>query len=61
MVPEQSLDGERDAILAALAPVVDGITATFGPMCEVVLHDYRRPEQSVVAIAGSVTGRAVGG
>jgi predicted transcriptional regulator YheO len=54
-------DAERDAILAALRPVVDGLVATFGPMCEVVLHDYRRPEQSVVAVAGSVTGRAVGG
>ncbi|MER5428267.1 PAS domain-containing protein [Streptomyces sp. NPDC002588] len=54
-------DAERDAILRALAPVVDGIAATFGPVCEVVLHDYRRPERSVVAVAGSVTGRSVGG
>ncbi|WP_367319177.1 transcriptional regulator [Streptomyces sp. HUAS ZL42] len=61
MVAEQSLERERDAILAALVPVVDGIAATLGAMCEVVLHDYRRPEKSVVAVAGSVTGRAVGG
>ncbi|MGW1721341.1 helix-turn-helix transcriptional regulator [Streptomyces sp. NPDC002306] len=52
---------ERDAILGALAPVLDGIVATFGPVCEAVLHDYRRPERSVVAVAGAVTGRAVGG
>ncbi|CAM5307929.1 hypothetical protein [Streptomyces afghaniensis 772] [Streptomyces afghaniensis] len=26
-----------------------------------MLHDYRKPEQSVVAVAGSVTGRTVGG
>jgi predicted transcriptional regulator YheO len=55
------LNAERDAIVAALAPVVDGIAATFGPVCEVVLHDYRRPEQSVVVVAGAVTGRSVGG
>jgi len=55
------MEAERDAILAALRPVVDGIAATFGPVCEVVLHDYRRPEQSVVALAGAVTGRSVGG
>ncbi|MER6425850.1 helix-turn-helix transcriptional regulator [Streptomyces sp. NPDC001137] len=61
MVDEHDHDAERDAILAALAPVVDGIAATFGPMCEVVLHDYRQPEKSVVAVAGEVTGRAVGG
>ncbi|MFI8167693.1 transcriptional regulator [Streptomyces sp. NPDC085931] len=54
-------DAERDAILAALTPVVHGIAATFGPVCEVVLHDYRNPENSVVAVAGSVTGRTVGG
>ncbi|WP_171114832.1 MULTISPECIES: transcriptional regulator [Streptomyces] len=58
---EQDLEAQRDAIIAALTPVVDGIAATFGPVCEVVLHDYRRPEKSVVAVAGSVTGRAVGG
>ena len=61
MSVEETLEAERDAILAALRPVVDGLAATFGPMCEVVLHDYRRPEESVVALAGSVTGRAVGG
>ncbi|WP_409494454.1 transcriptional regulator [Amycolatopsis sp. cmx-11-12] len=52
---------ERDAILDALAPVADGIAATLGSFCEVVVHDFRRPEESVVAIAGSVTGRSVGG
>ncbi|MFE9650412.1 transcriptional regulator [Streptomyces sp. NPDC006365] len=52
---------EQDAIIAALTPVVDGIAATLGSFCEVVVHDFRRPEKSVVAIAGSVTGRAVGG
>jgi predicted transcriptional regulator YheO len=61
MAAAHSPDTERDAILAALRPVVDGIVATFGPMCEVVLHDYRQPEKSVVAVAGSVTGRDVGG
>ncbi|MEU3103766.1 helix-turn-helix transcriptional regulator [Streptomyces griseoflavus] len=57
----QAREAERDAILAATVPVADGIAATFGPLCEVVLHDYRRPEGSVVAVAGSVTGRTVGG
>jgi len=61
MAGEDPREAERDAILRALAPVVDGIAATFGPVCEVVLHDYRRPERSVVAVAGAVTGRTVGG
>jgi predicted transcriptional regulator YheO len=58
---DSGTNAERDAILAALTPVVEGIAATFGPLCEVVLHDYRNPEKSVVAVAGSVTGRTVGG
>ncbi|MCM3301396.1 PAS domain-containing protein [Streptomyces pseudogriseolus] len=61
MAAAQDQDAEREAILAALTPVVDGIAATFGPVSEVVLHDYRRPEASVVAVAGSVTGRTAGG
>ena len=61
MTSERALEAERDAIVAALTPVVDGLVATFGPLCEVVLHDYRNPEKSVVALAGAVTGRAVGG
>lgn len=52
---------ERDAVIAALKPVADGIVATLGSFCEVVIHDFRRPEKSVVAIAGTVTGRTVGG
>ncbi|HEX7301929.1 helix-turn-helix transcriptional regulator [Lentzea sp.] len=49
-----------DAVFAAMSPVVEGIAATFGRSCEVVLHDYRDPERSVVAVAGSVTGRVAG-
>jgi predicted transcriptional regulator YheO len=54
-------DNSADAILAALIPVTEGLAATFGPSCEVVLHDYRQGERSVVAVAGQVTGRRVGG
>ncbi|MFI1168131.1 transcriptional regulator [Streptomyces sp. NPDC020801] len=54
-------EADADAVLAALTPVVDGIAATLGSFCEVVLHDFRRPERSVVAIAGTVTGRTAGG
>ncbi|CAM3534990.1 transcriptional regulator [Kibdelosporangium persicum] len=51
----------QDAILAALHPVIEGLAATFGPSCEVVLHDYRKGKHSVVGVAGQVTGRRVGG
>ncbi|MEW1723169.1 PAS domain-containing protein [Streptomyces sp. NPDC093109] len=58
---EQDRQREQDAIIASLTPVINGIAATFGSFCEVVIHDYRRPERSVVAIAGAVTGRRAGG
>ena len=54
-------ESDADVILSALRPVIDGLVATFGPTCEVVLHDYRQGGQSVVAVAGSVTNRKVGG
>jgi len=49
----------------SLKLIVDGIAATFGPRCEVVLHDLRNPRnlhRSIIKIAnGHVTGRIVGG
>jgi predicted transcriptional regulator YheO len=41
--------------------LLSGIQKTFGRRCEVVLHDFRNPEQSILAIEGSVTERHVGG
>ncbi|MBP3835505.1 MAG: PAS domain-containing protein [Pyramidobacter sp.] len=47
--------------LKQYVPVAEMIALTFGPDCEVVLHDLSEPEQSVVHIAGGpVTGRKVG-
>ena len=52
-------------LIESLKIVVDGIARTFGPRCEVVLHDLRSVrnlEHSIVKIAnGHVTGRTVGG
>jgi predicted transcriptional regulator YheO len=50
-----------DELMGNLTLVVDAIGRFFGKHCEVVLHDLRHPERSVVAIAnGSVTGRKNG-
>ncbi|MDC7802364.1 PAS domain-containing protein [Sphingomonas sp. BLCC-B65] len=51
---------EIEAIFRSYASVMDGIQKTFGDHCEVVLHDYRHKDHSVVAVAGDVTGRQVG-
>ncbi|HOM42633.1 MAG TPA: PAS domain-containing protein [Bacillota bacterium] len=48
-------------ILKGIIPLVDGIANTFGKNCEVVLHDIRNPQSSVIAIAnGHITGRSIG-
>lgn len=48
-------------MLAALVSLAPGLGSVLGPMCEVVVHDLRNPETSIVAIAnGHVTGRGVG-
>ena len=42
-------------------PLVEALAETFGKNCEVVLHDFSKPHQSIVKIAnGHVTGRRVG-
>lgn len=48
-------------ILKSMIPLVEGIASTFGKNCEVILHDIRNPQSSIIAIAnGHVTGRTVG-
>jgi len=52
---------KNNPILLKFAPVVKGIAKTFGKDCEVLLHDVRNLESSIVMIEnGHVTGRKVG-
>ena len=53
---------ERDADcrLRVLADIIAPLTRSFGANCEMVLHDYRIPDRSVVAVAGKITEREVG-
>lgn len=49
-------------ILKGMMPLVEGIANTFGKNCEVILHDIRYPQSSIIAIAnGHITGRTIGG
>ena len=54
-------DAGADALLAALTALVEPLWRTLPGDCEVVLHDLRRLPDSIVAVAGDVTGRNVGG
>jgi predicted transcriptional regulator YheO len=43
-----------------LAEIIGPLTRSLGANYEIVLHDYRIPDRSVVAVAGKVTERQVG-
>lgn len=47
--------------LKFLIPIIDALAETFGKNCEVVLHDLRNPEHSIIKIANNhLTGRELG-
>ena len=46
--------------LNALAEILVPMAEALGSSCEIILHDYRQPEHSVVSAAGSITHRKVG-
>ncbi|MEC3982363.1 aminotransferase class V-fold PLP-dependent enzyme [Amycolatopsis sp. H20-H5] len=48
-------------LLTSLIPAVHGLAAMLGPGNEVLLHDLSRLPDSIVAIAGDLTGRTTGG
>lgn len=52
---------EKDRLFEALSRLIHALAVAAGKNCEVVLHDLRDPERSIVAIAnGHVTGRDIG-
>lgn len=45
-----------------LSSIAKAIVGTMGEaFCEVVIHDFRKPENSIVSIEGKVTNRTIGG
>jgi len=47
-------------VFELLSRVARAIVLTVGTHCEVVVHDLRNPKQTLIAISGNLTGRAVG-
>jgi predicted transcriptional regulator YheO len=56
MVPSSLLP----VVFELLARVAKAVAVTVGPNCEVVVHDLRDPEHTVVAISGNLTHRSIG-
>lgn len=58
---DSDLSAERQIILRTLAPLVKPLQAVLPAPSEVVLHDLSKLPNSIVEIAGSITGRSIGG
>lgn len=56
----QAPDRDADQRLRVIADIIGPLAQSVGLHCEIVLHDYRIPDRSVVAVAGKVTERRVG-
>lgn len=53
-------DTQLPAVFEFLGRMAEVFVATVGIDCEVVIHDLRNPDHTVVAISGNLTGRQVG-
>jgi predicted transcriptional regulator YheO len=53
-------DSHLDAVFELFGRVATAFVATLGPTAEIVVHDLRQPDSSVVAIAGDLTQRQIG-
>lgn len=51
---------DKQQAIAILTRLADATVAVYGRNCEVVVHDLKHLDRSLVYIAGSVTGRTVG-
>ena len=57
-----STEGEMELVISSLTALAPSLALMFGRNCEVVVHDLRVPESSIVALEnGHVSGRALGG
>ena len=48
-------------VLEAMKLIVEGLRDAIGPDCEVVLHDLRDTRSTIIALAGDLTHRDIGG
>lgn len=51
---------ETRNLLEQLKQVAQGLGETFGPFCEVVVHDLQTPDHAIYAIHNNLSGRKVG-
>lgn len=47
---------EQAALISQLEQIAEGLSKTFSPFCEVVLHDLRDPQHAIMAIHNNLSG-----
>ncbi|HGM5336616.1 TPA: transcriptional regulator [Serratia marcescens] len=50
----------ENLLLSQLNVIAEGMSATFAPFCEVVVHDLQNPEHAILAIHNNLSGREIG-
>ncbi len=55
-----AISDEHELLLREAAKIVDALAQTLAPLCEVVLHDLRNPDHSIVSIGNNLSGRKIG-
>jgi predicted transcriptional regulator YheO len=58
---EERYRKEAEATVSAYIPLVEPLAQAMPPNTEVVLHDFSKLPNTIVAISGSISGRQVGG
>ncbi len=53
-------NSEQESLVEQIKQIAQGLGATFAPFCEIVVHDLRTPEHSILAIHNNLSGREVG-
>lgn len=51
---------EQAVLISQLEQIAEGLSKTFSPFCEVVLHDLRDPQHAIMAIHNNLSGRQPG-
>ncbi|WP_414446888.1 transcriptional regulator [Burkholderia sp. 22PA0099] len=57
---QKSSPSEQASLIEQINTIAQGLGEMFAPFTEVVVHDLRTPENSIVAIHNNLSGRAVG-
>lgn len=50
----------ENSLLSQLDTIAKGLSETFSPFCEVVVHDLKNPEHAILSIHNNLSGRKAG-